>query len=304
MRRVTVVVPFYNRSADVEPCLAALAAQMVPRDLKWDVVAVDNKSTDGTLEKLLAEAERLAQRLDVHVIEAAERGPAAARNAGIHAAEGDWIALMDSDCRPAPDWLAQLVEPLAREEVLVTGGRIDALSEEHGAARYAQEAGILDQEFFLGGGTGFPPFLATANAAFRRETWNRAGGFNASLTVGEDADFCWRVLELGGQLVYRPTAVVRHRHRETFRGLYRWGLTYGEGTARLMALHAARLGSRVDIAWSYYPALASGPVRLLWAMLFEFDDYGRRRPLYDMVYRTGLLLGRWRGSLRHGVWCL
>ena len=89
---VTVVVPAFNRAATLERCLHSVQAQSYPR---WETVVVDDGSTDGTAEV----AGRIArQDARVRVVRhTGRRGAQAARNSGIHAARGEWIAFLDSD---------------------------------------------------------------------------------------------------------------------------------------------------------------------------------------------------------------
>src|SRR5262249_56062126 len=64
-------------------------------------------------------------------------------------------------------------------------------------------------------------FGQTANAACRREVFDSVGGFDPACRFGGDLDFCWRVQLLTGmRLVYEPRALVQHRHRTTWRGLF------------------------------------------------------------------------------------
>lgn len=291
---VSIVVPFYNRCADVEPCLRSLQAQKLSAGRTFEIVAVDNGSTDGTLEAL--------RRAGVRVFTCSRRGPAAARNEGLRHARGEIVAFTDSDCIAEPGWLADLIRPFhEQQDVVFSGGPILARTMRPPGARFVEEQGVLDQWLLFSGAPGFPSFFATANAAFRSQAIRDAGGFDESLIAGEDADLCWRIVERGGSIAYCHKAIVRHRHRATFGGLYRWAFGYGESGAAVFAKHRRRMAKRARYAWNEYPALAAAPVRCFLSAIRGKNPYEIRRPLYEAVWRTGYLLGRWRGSIRYRV---
>lgn len=294
-RTISVIVPFLNRKEDVAGCLDSIESQNLPEGCSLEIIAVDNGSTDGTREALASR--------EIQVLDCPLPGPAAARNLGIEKASGDVVVLIDSDCRARPNWLARLIVPLEEDGVAIAGGSITSPNQRTGVARFAEEFGILDQKAFFSGKIGMPPFLATANMALRRSWWERAGGFREDLRVGEDADFCWRVGDLGGGLAFVERAGVSHRHRENFKGLFDWGFAYGEGTAQLMRIHRKRFPRGGQFAWGYYPALAAAPIVIPWQMCFGEHLHDRRRGIYETVYRSGVLLGRWRGAIRHRVPC-
>ena len=88
---VSVVVPARNAAATLERCLRSLLDLDYPRD-RFEIIVADNGSTDGSRSIL----DRFGGQ--VRVVEQPRPGPAAARNAGIRAAEGTVIALTDADC--------------------------------------------------------------------------------------------------------------------------------------------------------------------------------------------------------------
>ena len=290
---VSVVVPFFNRCSEVRLCLESILSQQLPGGASYEVIAVDNGSTDGTLTQL--------QKYPVRVVQCTVPGPAAARNAGIAAAGGEVIAMIDSDAAAQPGWLAALTAPFARPDMLAVGGRVEAMSVERGVELFAERSAVLNQRKFFAGVLGFPPFFATCNVAYRRSALERVGGFDETLRVGEDSDLAWRVLDLGGCIGYAPGAFVRHAHRSTFVGLFTQALDYGAGAAQIFAKHRHRFGRRVSVQWHDIAGLALAPLNASRWLVFGATPYERRLGLYEAVYRAGFTLGRLRGSLRHRV---
>lgn len=290
---VSVVIPFYNRRGQVSACLDSVLAQELPGGATFEVIAVDNNSTDGTAEELA--------RYPVRVAHCRVPGPAAARNAGIAVARGDIVAMTDSDCVAEAGWLAALLEPFSDPEMLATGGRVESLTVTHGVELFSERNLILNQRKFLKGVLGFPPFFATCNVAYRRAALEKAGGFDEALRVAEDSDMTWRVMDQGGRIAYCHGAFVRHAHRTTFSGLFWQGVDYGVGAAHVFAKHRHRFGRVVSVQWHDIAGLAAAPLNALRWAVFGTTPWERRLGLYDAVYRTGFTLGRLRGSLRHRV---
>src|SRR3546814_267097 len=119
---ITVVAPTYQRADRLERLLRALEAQDHPRD-RFEVVVVDDASTDATPQVLTAAQERAQIQLTV-LRQATNGGPAPGRNAGWRAARAPVVAFIDDDCTPEPGWVAALARAFARNDRLgVAQGR-------------------------------------------------------------------------------------------------------------------------------------------------------------------------------------
>lgn len=288
---VSIVIPVYNRRAEVERCLESVIAQEFHGTR--EIICVDNGSTDGTLEALGA--------YPVRVITCGERSAGAARNAGWREARGGIIVMTDSDCVAEPGWLGALVEPFSDPDTVITGGRIEALHVEFGTTLWAASYQVLEQARFTRGEPAFPPFAATANAAFRREALERAEGFDPALRSCEDADLSWRILDAGGRIVYCPDAVVRHKHRESLAEFYEQARAYGAAGVELFSRHGGRMGLRALVHWDNIIALGTLPFRILWFAAVGPTSWERRKRVYEAIWRTGFTLAQIRHCARRGV---
>src|SRR5579884_898457 len=114
---VSVIVPSYNAGAWLEQQLEAVVSQ--DYDGPYEVIVADNGSADA------AAAGRLAARFSaLRIIDASHRrGPGAARNAGVRAARGDFLAFCDADDVESAGWLRALVASAGDADVV--GGRLD-----------------------------------------------------------------------------------------------------------------------------------------------------------------------------------
>src|SRR5207248_7276046 len=93
-RLVSVIIPHFNDTDNLERCLQLLAAQTLPAN-QFEVIVADNNSAGG-----LAAVETICG-VRARVVPAPIQGAAEARNAGVAAARGQVLAFLDSDCRPA-----------------------------------------------------------------------------------------------------------------------------------------------------------------------------------------------------------
>jgi cellulose synthase/poly-beta-1,6-N-acetylglucosamine synthase-like glycosyltransferase len=207
--RVSVIVPVHDGAATIGTCLEALSTLDYPRH-ELEIIVVDNRSTDATAA--------IAARYPVHVVhESGVQSSYAARNRGVLAASGTVLAFTDADCVPDRGWLRALVAPFAAAHVGGVAGAIEAFAAHNTVERYQARRAIRAERAFA-----HPvlPFAQTANAAYPRSLVLELGGFDARIPFGGDLDFSWRLQRrTGRRLVYAPDALVRHRHRTTWRGL-------------------------------------------------------------------------------------
>jgi len=207
MLRLTVVIPAYNAADTLPDALAALAAQTLGRDA-FAVIVVDDGSTDDTAA--------VAERLGATVLRQANAGPATARNVGAAAAgkDCDVVVFTDADCAPAPDFLEQLLAPLADPAVSGVQGAYRTRQTSL-VARFAQLE-FADRYAYVARRPTID-LVATYACAYRKTVFDAAGGFDASfrLADNEDTELSYRLSAAGRRLVFAPAAVVYHRHPAT-----------------------------------------------------------------------------------------
>jgi GT2 family glycosyltransferase len=257
---VSVVVATHNRSLRLRQLLAGLRAQTLPLDA-FEVIVVDDGSSDPTQEVLTGEARRGALRLCIPP--PVERGgPAAARNRGWRLARAPLVAFTDDDCVPTPEWLEALLEAARRRpDAIVRGRTLPNPAESHALGSFSKTIHI----------DGPSPHFETCNVAYPRSLLERIGGFDESygLGLGEDSDLGCRALAAGGFPAFEPAALVHHAV-----------LARKPAAALRDALHAT---SAVR-AYSDHPRLR----RNLWLGLF----YDRSHPL--LLTALGALFARRR----------
>lgn len=172
---VSIVVPVRNRPRQLDACLAALARLEYPSD-RWEVIVVDDASSDDTA----ARAEAWKERLALQLIRLPQQvGAAECRNQGARAARGEIIAFTDSDCLPHPRWLRELAPEFVRPSVVAVGGAVLPVDEAAWLDRYEAVESPLTHgwEPVRVQPRGAVPYLVTANMLVRRQALLDAGGF-------------------------------------------------------------------------------------------------------------------------------
>lgn len=245
---VSVIIPAYNAAATLGGLLQAVKTQAgLPGG--YEVIVVDNGSTDDTVQ--------VAQSFGVTVLHQAVRGPSAARNLGLSAAQGEIVVCTDADTIPTRHWLASLYSAFAKPEVLQATGPIHGWQPATAAERFACQRQVFDGQKTAAHPV--QPFAIGMNHAVRRQAALAIRGWDEAMTSGEDTDFGLRMhIRFASPIVYVPRAILFHRHRSTDEALWRQARWHGAGYAMLRQKHPDRL------PWRWWHALfARASVRVL-----------------------------------------
>jgi glycosyltransferase involved in cell wall biosynthesis len=283
--RLSVLIPCLNAADTIGEQLEALARQEWAEP--WEVVVLDNGSTDETLAVVEPYRGRLPR---LRVVEAsAKRGQAHALNRGAAEAEGEWLAFADADDVVGERWLPALAEALAGHE-FVAARQEDSLLNEP----WVRET---RERVFTEGlpQTWFHPRVAFCGAgciAIHKRLHEQVGGFDESLFL-QDLDYCIRLQLAGAELHFAREAVVHCRYRNSLGGIFRQAHRYGRGVAEVQRRYK-RPGER---STSKSRWLLSGwtPMLSRVARVWRKGDRGK------LAWQLGWQLGRFRGSVQHRV---
>ncbi len=253
---LSVVICTRNGARTLPAALAAIESQSLDRS-RYEVIVVDDGSTDGTAEIARGQGARVVS-LDPG------GGLAAARNAGVRAAKAPAIAFTDDDCRPGREWLAAIAGALSNPAVDGVGGRVLPACASDFLLRYLAARNPLTPlggellssadpryrlRLYLRGMAhprpeplaGAPLYsVVGANMALRRELVVELGGFDEAFWFGgEEQELCLRAHARPGQALFRyePRAVVTHIFSPRLSDSLRRARAYGLGHARITLKH-------------------------------------------------------------------
>jgi glycosyltransferase involved in cell wall biosynthesis len=205
--RVSVVASTFNRAGRLRRLLDALRSQTIDSD-DFEVVIVDDASTDDTPAVLEAEVERGGLNLEV-IRRESGAGPATAREHGWRAAAADLIAFTDDDCEPTPDWLERALAAAENAPGAFIQGRTEPNpfdADPVGAFTRTIDIRALDPNFH------------TCNIVYPRRLLEGIGGFDTvsfdRSPGGEDSDLAWRAIAAGAEPVFAPEVLVHHAVNE------------------------------------------------------------------------------------------
>lgn len=301
LTKVSIVIPAYNEGNNIRVCVNSLKVQNFPKD-DYEIVVVDNNSTDNTLE--------LIKNLNITYTVEYKKGPAAAKNAGIKMATGNIIAFVDGDCVADRNWLKEIVTGFKDSNTGCVAGEIMAMERENMSLleQFLIKKGHLSQKQHME--HSFLPFAATANAAYRKEVFDKIGFFDEDLFVGEDADLSWRMqLFTRYKLIYIPNAIIFHPYESSPKGLFRQKRRHAYGSVMLYKKYKkyqrAGVKSLKETYWEYRSLIRRG----LMLLFHKLQKYLGRKNMglpptdeHQLILETAWKAGLIQGSIRHRVW--
>lgn len=283
---LSVIVTTRNRADLIDDTLTALATQRWNGGT-WDVVVVDNDSTDHTAAILDAWVDRMP--VPLRIVAATDRhGPSYARNTGVARTEAASVAFVDDDDLVGDGWVEAIGTAL--DDHPLVGSRYEYArlnaADLAAAHRFQTEhlATIAGRPVVSGGGMGC-----------HRELWQRVHGSDESLRVGEDIDFSLRASDIGSvTAAFVADATYHLRLHAGARAGFRRGRLHGRAAVQLHRRYGADHGDRPD------------PLRLLAKVWIGYVTRlptltsSERRTVY--AEQLGRRVGRLEGCVRERVW--
>ncbi len=249
---VSIIVCTRNRADKLQNALEAIRDLEVPADADYEVIVVDNGSTDPTPEVCAQIAPTFRGRLRRIFLETP--GLSRAGNTGFAACRGSIVAFLDDDVLPHKDWLVVVSREFGQDTQLgAISGRVELSNPADlpmATRRHTERINFncVGHAFSL---------LIGCNLAIRRELVERVGLFDPDLGTGTrfgsagDSDFFYRAWKAGEKLVYVPAMFVRHDHgRRSLEAKLKVSRDYVVGRGAFYAKHILR-GDR-DIVKAMY----------------------------------------------------
>jgi glycosyltransferase involved in cell wall biosynthesis len=268
---VSIIICCFNSSSELPATLSYLSSQDVPIGIPWEVIIVDNASTDNTTDVALASWPE-NHPAPLRIIKEPQAGLIYARYRGLAEAKYDYLSFIDDDNWVCPNWI-QLVASIMRDrpEVGACGGLAEPQLDVIPPAWFAKVKGgyAVGPQGPEGGGdvTFTRGRLRGAGLTIRKSAWQQliADGFSSllvghqgtTLTRGEDNELCFALVLAGWRLWYEPRLQLYHHlqsHRLNWKYLRR--MRRGGGAATLgfdpyrFAIEETYKESKIHFWWS------------------------------------------------------
>ncbi len=263
MLDISIIIGTRNRAPVLEKTLQSFSLMQATPDIKYEIIVIDNGSTDNT--SLVVKA--WSDRLPLRYLYEAQPGLSRARNRGFTASCGSYIFFTDDDCIVSSDWLTtgnRLLSELPRQ---IIGGRIELYDPTDRPITLKLE----DRPTSLSSTGDLLGFLHGCNMILGRCVIEEAGPFDTLLGPGtrckaaEDADFIYRAFRCGIPVQYRPELHLAHNH----------GRKHASDEQSLMDGYILSVGA---IAIKYMLRGDSSLLKVAyWKLLSEHQSQKRRR---------------------------
>jgi len=249
----TIIIPSYNRDAPLRRLLAGIE-DLSPDSPEFEVIVVDDGSEP-------------AVSIDVNfysfpliVIRNNNGGPARARNNGAQSARGAFLAFIDDDCVPHPDWLLGFDEYCGNDPGTLLGGQTLNGCENNVYSEATQLLINFLLEHYnpadIKGG-----FYPTNNMSIPKASFLSLGGFNTSLSYGEDRELCYRWALENNRFKWVRNAKVFHFHELDFVLFLKLHAKYGTGSLQFHQIASNELQSPVSLSrFTFYLKLICHPL--------------------------------------------
>lgn len=223
----SVVIGVYNRARQIQPCLGSLLASTTD---DFEMVLVEDGSRDDSADVLERFRREHPERRVKVIHNPGNLGASGARNAGIEAAEGEFLLFTDSDCVAEPAWIEQMVAGLRRTGAAAASGTVLDKPPSNLAERAYVGSCLVARK---------APTLMESNMGLRADLGYR---FDEAIFGGEGDDLERRLRAGGHRIALVREAVVHHHHALDLASYLRMGRQQGRGHAMYWYKHGRLLG--------------------------------------------------------------
>ncbi|MCU1240400.1 MAG: hypothetical protein JWO71_1126 [Candidatus Acidoferrum typicum] len=287
---ISVIIPVLNEETVIGRCLEFLSHSLLPKD-QFEVIVVDNGSTDRTIEVVRTFESRLC--LKILTLEKAHIS--ALRNRGASQARGTILAFLDADCLAPPEWLTTATETINNSGAGVCGAHYRIPDDATWVGRIWTNDRLHGREQNVS-------YVPGGDLIIRADAFRRLGGFDESIQTNEDFELCQRVMEDGLPVRSHPGLGVVHLGTpRTLAGFFRKHRWHGTHVLTVFLRDPDKRKNRRVVAVSVYTLL--GTLGLLGCLVFAilqrswilFDAFALLLvlPIFLMVAARLIPRGRW-----------
>lgn len=226
--QVSVIIPCRNETHFIDQCLESVLASEYPPE-RLEVIVADGMSSDGTRQQLEVHAARDTR---VRLIDNPAGKTPQALNRAIAAAHGEFILRLDAHAWIAPDYIPRAVRNLEDWGADCVGGAMRTVTPDSSAVAQAIRI-VLSQPFGVGNarfriGSDEPRWVDTVfGACWKREVFERIGGFDERLERSQDIEFSGRLRRAGGTILMSPEMKIDYHAPATLGRFWRHNWSNG-----------------------------------------------------------------------------
>lgn len=243
---ISVIVPVYNDPKGLAVTLESLISQDYHDDL-YEILVVDNKSTDNTIEVAEKYKSKYTDRITI-LEEDNLQSSYAARNKGIKSAKGSVIAFIDADMTVAKNWLRLIANSLEKYQANYLACNVEIYMEEKSIfGLYNKMTGFLIENCVY-----HDNFAPTCCLVVRKNLFKEIGFFDSRLISSGDLEFGNRVHKSGYCLHYASRIVMKHPARSSLKSLLYKFFRIGKGYSQLSRFYPERYSKRNLLDLRYF----------------------------------------------------
>jgi len=247
MLKVSIIIPMRNEEKNIQLCLDSIACNSFPKE-QYEIICVDNGSTDRTLEIASGYTKNLYQLPDTTI--------SAMRNYGAQRAQGEYLAFIDSDCVADKSWLQSASMYFGSESIVCFGSTPDIPSD----ATWVQKTWYLSKQ--IRSDVQPVEWLESMNLIMKKDVFLEVGGFNEKLETCEDVDLCYRIGQKYQIISDKKIRVVHLGEAKTLGEFFRKEVWRGKGNLKGLKEHGLKLKEIPSIVLPLYYLLLP-PIFLL-----------------------------------------
>ncbi len=279
--RVSVILAVRNGEPFLRKQLEALERQDC--SLPWEVIVVDNGSTDASARTAREFEARLP---NFQLLYEPHPGKSCALNLGMAAARGSQYVFVDGDDEADAEYVEKMAEAL--DEFDVVGGFIETTTLNPPCARVDM---VTNDEVPIY--HDFRPGLPGCVTGMRAAMCEQVGPYDETLVLGEDVDYTWRASALGASFGRQPAAIMHVRRPANSRAAFRKSRSYAHAAVWIYERYRSEGLQRRSLR------KAVGPLR--WALVAAWRDGGPTQP-WKLSWQLGTILGRAEESVRRRIY--